>query len=119
MSCSRAFRKPKNAEERDKFNRECYPMVNMCSDKMVSENFSGMQNGRKNKNPAIKPCTFTTDKSIVQCLDTDIANMTVESLNFWLKNCAKRIVKGNLPSHCIALWVEFSTLWKMQMVLMQ
>ena len=29
-------------------------------------------------------CTFTTDKSKVQRLDTDIANMMAESLNFWL-----------------------------------
>ena len=41
-SCSRAFQKPKNAEDEKEFNRECYPKVNTCSDKMVSENFSGM-----------------------------------------------------------------------------
>ena len=41
-SYSRAFQKPKNAKEREKFNQECYPKVNTCSDKMVSENFSGM-----------------------------------------------------------------------------
>ena len=46
--------------------------------------FLEWQNGRKNKNPAIEPCAFTTDKSKVQRLDTDIANMTTESLNFWL-----------------------------------
>ena len=32
----------------------------------------------------IQPCAFTTDKSKVQRLDTDIADMTAESLNFWL-----------------------------------
>ena len=46
--------------------------------------FLEWQNGRKNKNPAIKPCAFKTDRSKVQHLDTDIANMTAESLNFWL-----------------------------------
>ena len=42
------------------------------------------QNGRKNNDLAIKPYTFTTNKSKVQRFDTDIANMTAESLNFWL-----------------------------------
>jgi len=42
------------------------------------------QNGRENKNPAIEPCAFPTDKSKVQRLDTDIAIMTAESLNVWL-----------------------------------
>ena len=31
---------------------------------------------------AIEPCTFTTDKCKVQRLDTDIVNVTAESLNF-------------------------------------
>ena len=44
--------------------------------------FLEWQNGRKNKNPSIEPCAFTTDRSKVQGLDTDIANMTAESLNF-------------------------------------
>ena len=42
------------------------------------------QNGRENKNPAIEPCAFKTDKSKVDRLDTDIAHTTAESLNFWL-----------------------------------
>ena len=46
--------------------------------------FLEWQNGRKNKNPAIEPCAFTADKSKWQCLDTDITNVTTESLNFWL-----------------------------------
>ena len=39
------------------------------------------QNGRNNKN--FEPRAFTTDNQ-VQRLDTDIANMTAESLNLWL-----------------------------------
>ena len=69
-SCSRT----KKCRGREEFNREYYPKVNRCSEKMVGENFQEWQNGRKNKNPAIEPCTFTTDKSKVQRLDTDIAN---------------------------------------------
>ena len=49
----------------------------------------------KNKNPTIEPCTFLTDKSKVQRLDTDIANMTAESLNFWLIKFAEELCKEN------------------------
>ena len=79
-SCSRAFRKPKSAAE---FNRECHPIVNTSSDKMVSEKFSGMA-GKTKIDQAIEPCTFTTYNSKVQRLDTDIANMMAESLTFCL-----------------------------------
>ena len=36
VSCSSAFRKPKNAEE-EEVNRKCYPKVNTCSEKVVFE----------------------------------------------------------------------------------
>ena len=49
----------------------------------------------KTKNPAIEPCAFTTDKSKVQSLDTDIANMTAESLNFWLVKFVEELCKEN------------------------
>ena len=69
--------------------------------------FVGWQKGRKVKSLAIEHYTFTTDKSKVQRLDTDIANMTAESLNIWLinlsKNCPKRIIKGILPDCCTVL----------------
>jgi len=54
------------------------------------------QNGRKNKSPAIEPCAFRTDNSKVQRLaDTDIANMTAESLNFWLIKFVEEVCKEN------------------------
>ena len=34
-------------------------------------------------------------KSKVQCLDSDIANMTAESLNFWLIKFAEELCKEN------------------------
>ena len=78
-SCSRAFRKPKSAEEERNLIENAIPK----STRAVKI-FLEWQNGRKNKNPAIKPCAFKTDRSKVQRLDTDIANMTAEPLNFWL-----------------------------------
>ena len=51
------------------------------------KNFLEWQNGRKTKNRAIEPLrlrAFTTDKSKVPCLDSDITNRTTELLNFYL-----------------------------------
>ena len=112
-SCSRACGKPKNAEE-ERNLIENAPQVKTSSDKVGLENFSGMaewQNGRKNKNPAIEPCAFTTDKSKVQPLDTDIPNMTAESLNFWLIKFVQELCKKNhnerIPSPSL-----YSIVWK-------
>ena len=90
-SCSRAFRKPKNAEE----ERNLIPKSTRAVTKWSVKIFLEWQNGRKNKNPAIEPCAFTTDKSKVQRLDTDIATMTAESLNFWLIKFVEELCKEN------------------------
>ena len=49
----------------------------------------------KTKIRAIESCAFTNDKSKVQRLDTDRANMTAESLNFWLIKFAEELCKEN------------------------
>ena len=41
-SCSRTFRKHKNAGEVRKLIENANPKVNTCSDKVIFENFSGM-----------------------------------------------------------------------------
>ena len=69
------------------------------------EIFLEWQNGRKDKNSAIEPCAFTTDKSKIQLLATDIASITAESLK---KSCIKIMVKGILPGRCTALCVELA-----------
>ena len=94
-SCSRAFWKPKNVEEERNLIENAIPKSTCAAAKWSVNIFLDWQNGRKNKNPAIKPCAFTTDKSKVQCLDTDIANMTAESLNFWLIKFVKELCKEN------------------------
>ena len=66
--------------------------MNLCSDLNV---FVGWQNGRKDKNLAIEPCTFLSDKSLAQRLDTVIANLTAESLNFWLIKFVEELCKEN------------------------
>ena len=46
-------------------------------------------------NLAIENTLIPTDKSYVQRLDTDIANMTVESLNFWNIRFVEELWKEN------------------------
>ena len=96
--CSRAFWKPKNAEEERNLIENAIPMSTRAVKKWSVKIFLEWQNGRKNKNPAIEPCAFTTDKSKVHRLDTDIANMTTESLNFWLIKFAEELCKAD-PSN--------------------
>ena len=94
-SCSRAFWKPKNAEEERNLIKNAIPKSTRAVTKWSVKIFLEWQNGRKNKNLAIEPCTFTTDKSKVQRLDTDIVNMTAESLNVWLIKFAEELCKEN------------------------
>ena len=71
-SCSRAFQKPKKAEEGMKW--KVVFKNNFWNDWMVGKQKSST-------------CVFTTDKSWVQRLqrlDTAVANSTTESFNFWL-----------------------------------
>ena len=46
-------------------------------------------------NLAIENSPFPTDKSYVQRLDTDIANITAESLNFWKIKFIEELWKEN------------------------
>ena len=94
-SCSRAFRKPKNAEEERNLIENAIPKSTRAVTKWSVKLLVEWQNGRENKNPAIEPCAFTTDKSKVQRLDTDIATMTAESLNFWLIKFVEELCKEN------------------------
>ena len=57
-SCSKAFRKPKNAEEERKLIENATPKVNTCSDKVVFENFSGIaewEEKQESSNRALRP----------------------------------------------------------------
>ena len=46
-------------------------------------------------NLVIENTLIPTDKSYVQRLDTDIANMTAESLNLWLIKFVEELCKEN------------------------
>ena len=57
-SCSKAFRKPKKAEEERKLIENATPKVNTCSNKVVFENFSGIaewEEKQESSNRALRP----------------------------------------------------------------
>ena len=57
-SCSKAFRKPKKAEEERKLIENVTLKVNTCSDKVVSENFPGIaewEEKQESTNRALRP----------------------------------------------------------------
>ena len=67
-SCSRAFQKPKNAEEERNLIENATPKSRRAVTKWSLQIFLEWQNGRKNKNLAIGPCAFTTVTSL-KCND--------------------------------------------------
>ena len=57
-SCSKAFRKPKNAEEERKLIENATQKFNTCSDKVVFEIFSGIaewEEKQESSNRALRP----------------------------------------------------------------
>ena len=64
-SCSIAFRIPENAEDERNLIENAIPKSTRAVTNWSVKIFLEWQNGRKNKNPAIEPCAFTTDKSKV------------------------------------------------------
>ena len=67
---------------------------------------------RGNKDASLESCSFSFDCQKVQNLDTNIVNMTIESLNFWLfevysgsSQSKRRTISGqNIVRHC--LWAK-------------
>ena len=54
--------------------------------------WSEWQNGRRNKNTSLESIGYKANVSKVQELDTDMKEMTAESLNFWL---VRSVFKSN------------------------
>ena len=101
VSCSRAFRKPKNANNWKDVTWKCYPSQQVRWKSSLWKNFSGIDQWWVNKNPVLQPCLFTIGKSWVQWLDI-IANITAESLNVWLIKSVKEqsLILVNVTCTC-------------------
>ena len=78
------FGSPKNTEGERYLIENAIPKITRAVTNWSVKIFLQWQSGSKNKNPAVKLCAFTTEKSKVRLLDTAIAIMKAKSLNFWL-----------------------------------
>ena len=91
--CSRAFQKSKKGRRREEVNRKYYPKVSTCSEKVAFEKifWNGWMVGKqKSSTRALRPHNW-------KVLHTSLANITTESLNFWLKEQSRFCAIVNLP----------------------
>ena len=95
MPPKRQFRRPKSAEVEKNTMEECIPKSTRCSTKWAFKLFSEWQIDRINKDPSKEQRSFEIDIGKVQSLDTNIANMNLETLNFWLTKFIQEVVKVN------------------------
>jgi len=95
MPPKREFRPPKSSEEEKNTLQESIPKSTRSSTKWSFKVFSEWQIGRANKDPSKEQRSFEIDIAKVQSLDTNIANMNEESLNFWLTKFVEEVVKVN------------------------
>lgn len=106
-SCSGAFREPgKNAEKERRLIEN--PKVDTSVTKWSLKIFLEWLNGRKNTDPAIELCAFTTDKSKLQLLVTTIANIAAKSLKLLLIKFVEKqslILCNSKYTVCVNNWV--------------
>ena len=79
----RTFRKPKNAEEEKQLLENAVPKSTRSVNKWAMKIFSEWQSTRVNKKASEEPSSCTNDTSQIQDLETDVLDMTAESLNFF------------------------------------
>ncbi len=91
----RAFRKARGAEEEKKLLESSIPGSTRQSTRWAFNIFKEWQMTRANKDASLESCSFSFDCQKVQNLDTNIVNMTTETLNFWLSRFIQEVVKAN------------------------
>ncbi|XP_031573097.1 zinc finger MYM-type protein 4-like [Actinia tenebrosa] len=95
MPPKRQFRPPKSEEEERTTLEDCIPKSTRSSTKWAFKVFSEWQIYRVNKDPCKEQSSFEIDIGKVQSLETNIANMNAETLNFWLTKFVQEVVKVN------------------------
>ena len=95
MPPKRRFRPPKSEQEEKQILEGCIPKSTRSSTKWAFKIFSEWQIARVNKDPCIEQRSFKIDIDKVQTLDTNIANMSAETLNFWLTKFVQEVGKIN------------------------
>ena len=89
------IRKAKGAEEEKKLLESSIPRSTRRSTRWAFNIFKEWQMTRGNKEATLESCAFSFDSKKVQILDTNIVNLTAETLNFWLLRIIQKVVRVN------------------------
>ena len=93
MPPKRVFRKAKTVQEEMELFKECVPKSTKNANKWSYKIFSEWQRQRENKNPSQEQCSFTFEPENIQSLDTNIVDMSPESVNLWLTKFVQEVCK--------------------------
>jgi len=93
MTTTRSFRAPKSVEEEKELLEESIPKSTQNVNKWAVKIFADWQTQHENKDARVEKCSFTFDAAKIQALDTDIVDMSIESLNFWLTKFIQEVCK--------------------------
>jgi len=93
MTTTRSFRALKSVEEEKELLEESIPKSTQNVVKWAVKIFADWQTQRENKDSPLEKCSFTFDAAKIQALDTDIVNMSIESLNFLLTKFIQEVCK--------------------------
>ena len=93
MPPKRKFRELKTADEEKALLEKSVPKSTRYVTKWSFNIFAQWQNARLNKPPANEEAGFDVERDKIQSLDTNIVNMTAESLNFWLTKFVEEVCK--------------------------
>ena len=84
MASNRTFREPKSAVEEREILENAVPRSTRSVNKWAMKIFGEWQAGRTNKKACEEESGSAVETSQIQDLETNICDMTAESLNFWL-----------------------------------
>ena len=93
MYSKRTFRKPKMAAEEKQMLENAVPKSTRSVNKWAMKNFSEWQATRIKKKALEEESSCAVDTSQIQDLTTNVADMTAESLNFWLTKLLMEVCK--------------------------
>ena len=93
MPPKRKFRELKTADEEKTLLEKSVPKSTGYVPKWSFNIFAQWQNARLNKHEANEEAGFDVGRDKIQSLDTNIVNMTAESLNFWFREFVEEVCK--------------------------
>ena len=93
MPSKRKFRELKTTDEEKALLEKSVPKSTRYVTKWTFNIFAQWQNARLNKEAANEEAGFDVDRDKIQSLDTNIVNMTAESLNVWLAKFVEEVCK--------------------------